>query len=127
VKKAFPTLGVVGAYTGCVVCPVSAIHEVFDHLYPGIMTLGLAAMAEPAKTYLGATIPTLATLPAVTPENYQEVAALALAQFGPTMEVDGPIENIDVLQVELDYIKERRPDLPIIVIKPGTVSDGGST
>jgi hypothetical protein len=60
-RKELPTLGVVGAFTGRLLKEggFGEIHEVFDHLYPGIMTLGLVAMAEPAKIYLGATIPAL--------------------------------------------------------------------
>ena len=45
--KAFDSLAVAGVYTGMVLEEGGGIHEVMDHLYPGIMTLGTAVM-QPA-------------------------------------------------------------------------------
>ena len=82
-----PTLGVVGVATGFTLKEnaMIEIHEVMDHLYPGIMTIGIAMMAESAKEEVLAQIPELRELPQCTAENYQEVAQIALEKFGPTV------------------------------------------
>lgn len=91
-KKAMPTLGVVGVSTGYVLKEkgFGEIHEVMDHLYPGIMTMGCAAMMTTAADHLKAQIAELKDLPPCMGVNWRDVAAAALDKFGPTIEVDGP-------------------------------------
>ncbi len=93
-SKSFPTLAVVGTWSGrlLVTGGFSDIHEVMDHLYPGIMTPGLAAMAKHAAVELLRQHPELSELTPITPENYAEVAREAEKRFGPTLTVNGPIE-----------------------------------
>lgn len=87
---------------------MAGIHEVFDHLYPGIMTLGMAAMSDPASKYLGDRIVGLTDLPKITRDNFREIGKLALEKFGQTIEVDGPIHEVNPIQVELDYLAKVR-------------------
>lgn len=90
--KSLPTLDVVGAYSGRVlqVGGFHGIHGVFDHLYPGIMTLGVAEMAATASAYLEQAEPRLASLPAYVEGEHEAYAAAALKMFGPTIDVPGP-------------------------------------
>lgn len=92
-KKLFGTLAVVGAWSGVVLEEggMTGIHEVFDHLYPGIMTIGLMHMAKNGSKELLKQLPALAELPQINPNNYEEVGRLSLKKFGPTLEVDGPV------------------------------------
>jgi len=98
VKKPFPTLGVVGAWSGRLLKDrgFGEIHEVFDHLYPGIMTLGLVAMSQHAAEYLHRTVPGLANFPMVTDENWQEMAELPLRD-GASMTCDHAALKRDVI------------------------------
>lgn len=118
--KAFPTIAVAGAYTGCLLekGKFGDIHEVFDHFYPGIMTLGLASMSKTVSAHLAKVIPRMTELPDVTPENYQDVARLAVEMFGPTIELDGPLADVNPLALELDYLDKRAPDKPVVVVTP---------
>lgn len=93
-KKPFPTLAVVGVYTGKLLEEggFHKIHEVFDHLYPGIMTLGLSAMWAKTQALLAVQIPALLTLPQPDFSNKQTLEAdlrafvsVCLAKFGPTL------------------------------------------
>lgn len=96
-KKALPTLGVLGVYTGRVlsVGGFDQIHEVLDHFYPGIMTLGCAMALPTAQKEVLRQVPAVAEIP--SPGNNAEwgakvsaYAALALEKFGPTIELEGP-------------------------------------
>lgn len=91
-NKPLPTLGVLGVYTGILLKKegFGEIHEVMDHLYPGIMTMGLAYMAKTASKEILRQHPEFASLPHCTKTNYQEFAAKALSTFGETITVDGP-------------------------------------
>lgn len=90
--KQLPTLGVLGVYTGIVLKKrgFEEIHEVFDHLYPGIMTLGVAHMAGTARKEVLRQHPEFAELPKCDGSNYEQFAADALAKFGETIPIDGP-------------------------------------
>lgn len=118
-KKPFSTLAVVGAWSGVLLEEkgFGRIHEVFDHLYPGIMTLGLVAMADSTTSYLAKTIPGLLDLPSINRENYQSISGLAFAKFAPTIMVEGPIDaDFNGLKTELDTLANKRPDMPVIVV-----------
>ncbi|HEU4368307.1 MAG TPA: hypothetical protein VFV05_08800 [Methylomirabilota bacterium] len=91
--RSFPTLAVVGTYTGRLLVPggFGDIHDVMNHLYPGIMTMGLAAMAEHAARHLGEHVPGLRDLPAYDEDaGPGAYADLAVERLGPTLLVPGP-------------------------------------
>lgn len=108
--KDLPTLGVVGVFTGRLLKQedgMAEIHQVMDHLYPGIMTLGIAAMQPAAAKYLGDHVPKLRELPACTRGNHADVARVALERFGETIRVEGPIKDINPLSIELAAMEAR--------------------
>jgi len=90
--KQMPTLGVLGTYTGFVLKRggFSEIHEVLDHLYPGIMTLGCAHMAKTAAKEIARQHPELAELGECIKSNWEDYAHRGLARFGEFISVDGP-------------------------------------
>ena len=90
--KAFPTLAVAGVYTGRLLQEggFNDIHEVFDHLFPGIMTLGIAAMSNTASAEVARQLPQLVGLGDVG-DDWQAYAATALRVLGPTLDVGGPM------------------------------------
>jgi hypothetical protein len=93
--KAFPIENVLTVYTGfCMKQGVGMAQDVFDHLYPGIMTLGCAAMADTAAKELLRQHPTLAELPTMPDDGgmpaVNRVVAAARKRFGDTLEVEGP-------------------------------------
>ena len=90
--KPMPTLGVLGVLTGIVLKDhgFSEIHEVMDHFYPGIMTIGVAMMGDTARREVLRQHPELAELPPCTKENFVQYAADALARFGETISLIGP-------------------------------------
>jgi hypothetical protein len=92
VKKAFPTLDVMGVYTGFVLNPkgFAGTHEVMDHFYPGIMTIGTAAMAPNASKEIARQIPEVATVSG-DPAKWEEYGHDAVRLLGPTLELDGPL------------------------------------
>jgi hypothetical protein len=91
-QKEMPTLGVLGVATGILLKQggFGEIHEVFDHLYPGIMTLGVAHMSGTASREILRQVPGIADLGECNGENYERYAHAGLAKFGPTILVEGP-------------------------------------
>ena len=91
-KKPMPTLGVMGVYTGILLKQggFGEIHEVMDHFYPGIMTIGVAMMADTAKREVLRQRPECLKLPDCEDIGYERFAARALATFGESIELDGP-------------------------------------
>lgn len=94
-KKKFKTLAVVGAHSGKLLehGGFGDIHDVFDHLYPGIMTLGVAAMADSAARELLAQEPRLMMFDEVA---YQKLGIdsfkhAAIGVLGESVEIDGPV------------------------------------
>jgi hypothetical protein len=91
-EKQMPTLGVLGVYTGIVLKQggFGEIHEVMDHLYPGIMTLSAARMAKTASKEVGRQHPELADLGECGSHNYEQYSASALKRFGESIPIEGP-------------------------------------
>ena len=48
-RKDFKIEAVLSAITGTLLCDFGDMHEVYDHYYPGIMTLGVALMADQCR------------------------------------------------------------------------------
>lgn len=90
--KPMPTLGVLGVATGIVLKEKGfpEIREVLNHLYPGIMTIGCAVMADTAKREIIRQHPGLGHLAEVNKDNYQLRAGQWLISLGETMDIDGP-------------------------------------
>lgn len=92
--KRFPTARVLTVYTGvCMGKGIGVAQDVFDHLYPGIMTLGCGAKHEEAAKELARQHPLLLGLSAIKPntDDYLRFLEQALTIFGETMTVEGPL------------------------------------
>jgi hypothetical protein len=119
-KKTFPTLAVVCAYTGFVLYEngFSGIHEVFDFFYPGIMTLGVAMMSDKIQPLLTANCPALSELKREDVEvlGWQEFASRAIEKLGETLELtaSGKDAHFDSLACELEYINKHRPGMDVL-------------
>lgn len=122
-QKSFPTLAVLGAYTGIVLEErgFGGIHEVFDFFYPGIMTLGVAAMSENIKQLLLANVPELEGWNDVSRLGWEKFAKEALAHFGETISLvaSGRDANFDGLARELEYIRQHKPSAQVVVVGVG--------
>jgi len=105
-KKEFSTLAVMGVVTGHVLEEggFGRIHEVFDHLYPGIMTIGVAAMAANAKAEILRQHPQLATTPSVVEGKWKYAAEQYVLTYGETLEVYGPV-NVSNADIESAFAK----------------------
>ena len=127
--KKFETLAVVGAYTGRLLEEggFGKIHEVMDHMYPGIMHMGMASKwkSGAVKAYLEKAVPGIAVLGSELDESvfnweetdYREVAERARRLFGGTIEFEGPAEVIDPLALELAFLREHKPDAKVIILE----------
>lgn len=95
--KAFPTLAVAGVYTGRLLAPggFGDIHEVMDHLFPGIMTIGVAAMADVASAEVARQLPQLATLGKPGDNDWQQYADRVVRELGPELSMHGPMAISD--------------------------------
>ncbi len=95
-SKEFPTLAVMGVYTGFVLGKgpdgFAGIHEIMDHFYPGIMTIGVAAMSEDAADEVAFQRPEVKNVPG-DPKDWEAYAAACLAALGPTLKLDGPLNT----------------------------------
>ena len=89
-SKTFGTLAVLGVFTGRVLEEkgFAGIHEVMDHLYPGIMTLGIAAMAKQAAAEIGRQVP--GAVPWTEGDDWRDYAAHAIETLGPALAILGP-------------------------------------
>jgi hypothetical protein len=118
--KQFSTLAAVGVATGIVMENegMSGIHAVFDHFYPGIMTVGLLAMAEPAKDAVLSQVPALRDFIAEngrpTKFNYDTWGRRAVKAIGATVELTGPLGDAPD---EIAEILKRKPDAKIVVVE----------
>lgn len=88
--KEFPTLAVMGVLTGIVLEErgFGGIHEVFDFFYPGIMTLGVAAMSPKAAAEVKRQLPEAPEME--EGEDYRVYAKRAIKALGKTVSLTGP-------------------------------------
>lgn len=113
--RTFKTEAVLGAYTGiCPPCGFSSIHDVLDHLFPGIMTIGCAAVTgsgvgprEIAKRQ-----PSISEYieknGGPTTDNWESWFQAAINGLGEDMELSGPSANQSELATEaFDSWKDR--------------------
>lgn len=95
-KKSFPIENVLTVFTGvCMKSGIGMAQDVFDHLYPGIMTLGCAAMQPRAARELLRQHPWLGDVPQPAEWNSGVVGPFAEAAKiyagGAAVEIEGPI------------------------------------
>jgi len=70
----------------------NGIHEVMDHFYPGIMTIGCAAMGKDAAKEIQEQLPELASkLVPFQEGKWKEWSEKVLSQLPETMELEGPL------------------------------------
>ncbi len=121
--KTFPTLAVVGVYTGTLLQNggFGALHDVMDHLFPGVMTIGVAAMQPTAAKYLAAHVSGLADLPPVG-DDWRAFADEAVARFGDTITVVGPL-NVSEEDIAAAFAAFGRDATRN---RPPTAADGGA-
>ncbi len=93
-KKTFSTEAVFTVVTGIVLCDYGLAAEVMDHLYPGIMTIGQAAMQGHASEAIQLQHPKMREfLRTATPakEDWQAFNTEAKLHFGSELEIEGPL------------------------------------
>lgn len=109
-KKSFPTLAVLGVYTGYCLGDFSDIAEVMDHLYPGVMTMGQAAMQPRAAQVIERQHGQLAELPNIAAMGWRAfVASDAVKALGPTLDVIGP-DDVSDLEVSAAFANLKAGD-----------------
>ena len=110
-KKAFKTEDVFTVVTGIMLSQPSNYHQLMDHLYPGIMTIGTAAMQPHASAAIKSQHPRMAEFlrTACDPKDYEEFNQLSRVCFGSEMEIDGPLEVEDgVISAAFDKFGKRK-------------------
>ena len=92
-KRPFATLDVLGVYTGYVLREkgFAGVHEVMDHFFPGIMTIGVAAMFPRAAAEVKRQIPSVVEVPGDPKDDWKAYADAAVRVLGETLELEGPI------------------------------------
>lgn len=95
-RKAFPLERVLTVFTGyCMRAGVGCAQDVFDHLYPGIMTIGCGAMQPNASAELLRQHPQLGELTPIREGGgtveCERFMVDAGAVFGRFLDVDGPV------------------------------------
>jgi hypothetical protein len=88
--KNFNTLDVLSVYTGRLMNTMDGVYEVMDHFYPGIMTLGIAAMQKTASKEILRQLPQLGSLPTIDGLNFIEEGRKAIEKFGNELALSGP-------------------------------------
>lgn len=94
----FSTARVMTVYTGyCMGRGIGIAQDVFDHLYPGIMTLGCAAIQPKAALELERQFPQLRNIKPVVEGSTDYLRFLndATAMFGAEMDVIGSVTVTD--------------------------------
>jgi hypothetical protein len=92
--RAFKAITVLEVYSGFVLEDGGGfgnVHDVMDHFWPGIMTLGCAAMSETAKKEVLRQHPELEKLGLPTEKNWKAWRGRSLAKLPPTLELEGPL------------------------------------
>jgi hypothetical protein len=92
-KKSFKTVDVLGLWTGVVLSDegFGPIHEIMDHFYPGIMTIGCAVMANDASKEVEKQLPELKKQDPLGKQHWREWLKDTLPKLPKTLELDGPV------------------------------------
>jgi hypothetical protein len=91
--RQFGTVAVLGVVTGTVLEEggFPNIHEVLDHLYPGIMTIDCGLMSKTASNEIVRQHPATGKYRGDVTGKWREMAQTGLEEFGPTIGVEGPM------------------------------------
>ena len=117
-SKSFKTVAVLGIYSGLVLEKggFGEMHEVMDHFYPGIMTLGAAMMGERGAEEVVRQHPELVKvgLPAGSPYvgkhsklGWKAWRDKALTKLPPKLVLEGPLE-VDHAEIRANLNKAIR-------------------
>lgn len=100
--KAFPTTDVLTVSTGVMLRKGADFQAVMDHFFPGIFTLGCAAMQPKASREIYRQLPGLLDFAnkwgKVNADNCETFERAAIFTFGETVELDGPM-NVNVQEI----------------------------
>jgi hypothetical protein len=105
-KKSFKTIDILPVASGLTLYNggFAGIQEVMDHFYPGIMTIGCAAMGKDAAEEVKKQLPDL-TAKLAEPfqeSEWEEWSKGVLAQLPETMELEGPTQ-VDCARVKKNF------------------------
>jgi hypothetical protein len=93
--KYFDIIDVMGAASGVLLKEggFGGIHEVMDHFFPGIMTIGCAAMSKHAAAEIFRQHPDVKQFcERNDPKDYQVFAQKAKIEFPDTLALSGPLQ-----------------------------------
>ena len=111
--KTFPIEDVLTVVTGIMLKTGADFQGVMDVLYPGIMTIGCAAMQETASEEILRQHPKIREVlrTAPDPRQYEDFLQYMRIHFGPTLEIEGPHE-VSGDQIDANFQKLREPPAP---------------
>lgn len=106
-KKHFKTEAILTVTSGINLGDFAWVHELMDFLFPGIMTIGVAAMSQIARTELLRQHPSLKDLPEITTRNWSQWLTKNMPLLPKTFEIEGPLNvpNKDVEKAFSDFAK----------------------
>lgn len=92
--KSFPIFPVMGVVTGIVLEENGflGIHELMDHFFPGIMTMGAAIMMPVAKEEILKQHPFLKDVAECTKDNYKKWVEEEMKKLPAFLDITGPIQ-----------------------------------
>lgn len=91
-KKSFPMHAALTIWTGRVCGDFGEAHNLMDHFFPGIMTIGMAAMSERGKAEVESQFPRIAEAAFLRDDWSQQGVINAVQQLGSEIELEGPID-----------------------------------
>ena len=91
-KKQFPMHAALTIWTGRVCGDFGEAHMLMDHFFPGIMTIGMAAMAYRGKAEVEAQFPRITEAAFLKDDWSQQGVINAIQHLGGTIELEGPID-----------------------------------
>ena len=98
-SKQFPIAAIGGVLSGTCLEErgMAGIQSVMDHFYPGIMTIGCAAMQPAAAAEIRRQLPALAEWFGMFHhvKDYSAFVESTRREFGDTLPLDGPLEVSD--------------------------------
>lgn len=112
IRKSFKTTAVLGVYTGMLLEAggFGGIHEVLNHFYPGIMTIGCAVMGPTAQKEVLRQHPELEVLGLPTDSDWEAWLARVLPELPSELELNGPLSISDQeIGEKFKAFGERRP------------------
>lgn len=92
--KSFPIFPVMGVVTGIVLEEngFQGIHELMDHFFPGIMTMGAAIMMPVAKEEILKQHPFLKDIAECTKDNYKKWVEEEMKKLPAFLDITGPVQ-----------------------------------